>query len=149
MNRERLMAQLREDEGESREVYRDSFGNLTVGVGHLVTKYDTLCSGDSISTDRMEAFFFWDLNQAINSSKRVFANFDNLPEAAQEVIVNMMFNLGAPRFNRFRKFISAVKSRNWQVAANEMEQSLWWHQVGDRAKRLQRRILECLSSESS
>jgi len=142
MNRERLLSQLRIDEGESLEVYADSLGYPTVGVGHRVTKSDTLTVGDTITPQRKEALFIWDVGIAINNCRLVFSDFSKLPEPVQEVLVNMMFNLGSVHFATFRRFIAAIKLNNWKEAAREMEDSVWWKQVGDRAKRLQNMLLE-------
>ena len=40
MNRNRLYKQLKEDEGEVCQVYRDHLGYLTFGIGHLITQKD-------------------------------------------------------------------------------------------------------------
>ena len=39
--------------------------------------------------------------------------FDDLPEDAQRIIANMMFNLGRPRLTKFRKMYEAVMDANW------------------------------------
>ena len=62
-------------------------------------------------------------------------------KTAQEVIVNMCFNMGAPRLSGFKKFIAGVNAGDWKTAAVEMMDSRWARQVGDRAVRLKNRIL--------
>ena len=44
------------------------------------------------------------------------------------------------RFSRFVKMIAAVRREDWGGAADEMENSLWFRQVGDRGKELVRRM---------
>ena len=61
-------------------------------------------------------------------------------EEAQEVIVNMCFNMGAPRLSKFKKFIGGVNAGDWNTAAVEMMDSRWAKQVGVRADRLRDRI---------
>ena len=41
----------------------------------------------------------------------------------------MMFNLGRPRYSKFRKHIQAVMDGNWQESANQMRDSRWHKQV--------------------
>jgi lysozyme len=53
----------------------------------------------------------------------------------------MCFNLGHPRFSKFKKFIYAMQVSDWERAAEEMMDSKWATQVGDRAKRLRDRML--------
>ena len=40
MNKEILKAQIKDHEGEVLEIYEDSLGYLTLGVGHLIQKGD-------------------------------------------------------------------------------------------------------------
>ena len=81
-----------------------------------------------------------DVQKYIDESKKVFPNLDSLPEEAQQVIVNMCFNMGAPRLSKFKKFIAGVNDGNWSTAAVEMMDSRWATQVGVRAERLRDRI---------
>jgi lysozyme len=49
----------------------------------------------------------------------------------------MMFNLGKPRFEGFKMMITHVKAGDFSKAADEMKNSKWYKQVGDRGKRLE------------
>ena len=46
----------------------------------------------------------------------------------------MVFNLGAPKFSQFVLTIQAINNQDWATAAQQMQQSAWYGQVGDRAK---------------
>ena len=46
-----------------------------------------------------------------------------LPEEAQLIIANMMFNLGRPRLSQFAKMHAAVMDANWIEAGIQMEDS--------------------------
>ena len=72
-------------------------------------------------------------------------DFDNLPEDIQHVLVNMCFNLGANRLDKFRNMLYAVSVSNWQEMSNQMEDSRWYGQVGRRSKELQELVLGCES----
>jgi lysozyme len=52
----------------------------------------------------------------------------------------MCFNLGYPRLSNFKKFLAAIQTGNWEEASEEMLDSKWAIQVGDRAKRLAKRM---------
>ena len=71
--------------------------------------------------------------------------FEDFPGEVQEILVNMMFNLGRPRYSKFRKHIAALKDYDWALAGAEARDSRWHTQVGDRAERLCKR-LEALAS---
>jgi lysozyme len=140
MDRQKIYAQLVVDEGVRLTVYRDTIGLLTVGVGHLVLPEDGLHLGDTITEARCEEFFNRDLDTAIYECIKLVENFDGLPEAAQEVLVNMMFNMGPARLGEFHHFLRHVQSAQWIMASHDMQASAWHGQVGIRAKRLEAQI---------
>ena len=140
MDRQKIYAQLIVDEGVRLAVYRDTLGNLTVGVGHLVLPEDSLHLGDTITEARCEELFNRDLNTAVFECQKLVLDFDDLPEDAQEVLVNMMFNMGPVRLAEFHHFLGHVKTRQWQIASHDMQSSAWHNQVGVRAKRLEKQI---------
>ena len=144
MNIEALREQLKVDEGVKYEIYKDHLGYPTFGIGHLVTKSDPENgepNGTEISEDRVNEVFESDVATFISEAKILFPNLDDLPEVAQQVIVNMAFNMGRPRLSKFKNFIAGVNDNDWVRAAEEMMDSRWADQVGDRATRLRNRIL--------
>ena len=144
MNIEALREQLKVDEGVKYEIYKDHLGYPTFGIGHLVTKSDPENGepdGTEVSEDRVNEVFESDVATFISESKILFPNLDDLPEVAQQVIVNMAFNMGRPRLSKFKNFIAGVNDNDWVRAAEEMMDSRWADQVGDRATRLRNRIL--------
>jgi len=51
-------------------------------------------------------------------------------------IISMYYNLGHPRFMKFKLMIAAIKKQDWKTAAAEAKNSLWAReQVGNRAVR--------------
>ena len=144
MDTNKLREQLKIDEGVKYEVYDDHLGYKTFGIGHLVVAGDEEYGapvGTPVSEERVNAVFDSDVQKYIDESKKVFPNLEDLPEEAQQVIVNMCFNMGAPRLSGFKKFIAGVNAGDWNTAAVEMMDSRWARQVGDRAVRLKNRIL--------
>ena len=143
MNIDKLREQLKIDEGVKYEVYKDHLGYPTFGIGHLVVEGDTEHGepvGTPVSEDRVNSVFESDVETYVSEAKKVFPNLDILPEEAQQVIVNMCFNMGAPRLSKFKKFIAGVNAGDWDTAAVEMMDSRWANQVGIRAERLRDRI---------
>lgn len=143
MNKAKLREQLKIDEGVKYEIYNDHLGYATFGIGHLITPKDEEYGkklGTPVSETRVNEVFDNDVDKYINESKRIFSNLEELPDEAQQIIVNMCFNLGAPRLGKFKKFISAINNEDWETASLEMLDSQWARQVGDRAKRLSDRV---------
>ena len=143
MNIDQLRSHLILDEGVKYEIYNDHVGYATFGIGHLVVEGDEEHGkpiGTPVSEERVNSVFDSDVATYVTEAKKVFPNLDTLPEEAQEVIVNMCFNMGAPRLSGFKKFIGGVNSGDWSTAAVEMMDSRWAKQVGVRADRLRDRI---------
>lgn len=143
MNVDKLREQLKIDEGVIYEVYNDHLGYATFGIGHLITEQDEEYGkpvGTPVSEERVNAVFEKDVAIYMSEAKKVFPNLEQLPEEAQQVIVNMTFNMGAPRLAKFKKFIAGVNASDWNTAAVEMMDSRWAKQVGNRAERLRDRI---------
>ena len=84
----------------------------------------------------MNACFAQDIQITINDCEKLYDNFNDLPDEVQLIIANMMFNLGYPRMSKFKKMKLAVDNSDWKEAAIQMEDSLWFRQVTNRAKRL-------------
>jgi len=143
MNITQLREQLKIDEGVKYSIYKDHLGYPTFGIGHLITTHDVENGqpvGSSVSEERVNEVFEKDVKTMISEAKLIFPNLESLPEEAQQVIVNMTFNMGRPRLSNFKKFISYINESKWLEASNEMLNSAWAKQVGPRAKRLSDRI---------
>jgi lysozyme len=136
---ERLRLDLESDEGCINEVYLDHLGYPTFGIGHLIKDTDPEygCKvGEKISAERVAEAFEDDIQITYNDCLRLYSDFDMLPTEVQLIIANMMYNLGATRLGKFKGMKAAVDSRDWQKAADEMIDSLWYKQVTNRANRL-------------
>ena len=139
MNIEQLREQLEIDEGCVYEIYNDHLGYATFGVGHLVTESDPeqgQSLGTAVSSDRVAEAFESDIQSVLRDCDILYPDFDDLPEEAQQIIANMMFNLGRPRLSKFAGMKRGVDARDWNQAADEMVDSRWYRQVGARAERL-------------
>ena len=55
-------------------------------------------------------------------------------------MVNMAFNLGATRLEKFRQMRFHLSQHNWKQAAEEGRDSKWYRQVTNRAERLMTRL---------
>ena len=143
MNIEQLREQLEVDEGCVYEIYNDHLGYATFGIGHLVTESDPeqgQSLGTAVSSDRVAEAFESDIQSVLRDCNILYSDFDDLPEEAQQVIANMMFNLGRPRLSKFAGMKRGVDARDWDAAADEMVDSNWYRQVTNRADRLVERV---------
>ena len=145
MDKDRLRKQLEIDEGVKYEIYLDHLGYPTFGIGHLITKDDEefgALVGTPVSKDRVIETFEKDLRVATSECQVLYGNkFLLWPDEVQEIIINMMFNMGRPRLSKFGNFRKALDEKNWKQAAIEGRDSLWWkEQVRTRAERLMSRL---------
>ena len=62
--------------------------------------------------------------------------FDEQNPIRQQVLIDMGFNLGLPRLQRFKKMLTALLNQDHIEAARQMLDSRWAVQVGGRAERL-------------
>lgn len=119
-------------EGCKHTPYRDTNG-WTVGIGHSLT-----AKGEKVesyyTTQQIDTFFYQDLDGCLKSARRIIPAFDTLPTNAKLVVVSLIFNLGENGFVKFKKFIRAVNSRNFMLASDELKDSVWFNQVGRRAR---------------
>ena len=145
MDRNSVFEQLKIDEGVLYEIYLDHLGYPTFGVGHLITKDDPehgLPVGTKVSPERVAECFERDLTVAIDECYQLYGpgTFNNFPGEVQEIVVNMMFNMGRPRLSGFKNFNAELVAADWNKAADEMVDSRWYKQVGARAHRLVERM---------
>lgn len=128
-------------EGLRNDMYHDTVGVPTIGYGHNLLQpisdraARVILEDDiEITLEELDSHMFW---------------WRDLPEKAQMVIASMVFNMGWPRFSRFKKMISALEDRDYRKAAEEMEDSLWFGQVKSRGVHLKEMMLECERSLES
>lgn len=143
MNLKALQEQLEIDEGVKYEIYLDHLGYPTFGIGHLVLDTDPehgLPVGTTVSKQRVDEAFEHDVNVVLKECYVLYEDFDDLPGEVQEIIANMMFNMGRPRLSKFKGMKRGVDARDWNAAADEMVDSAWYRQVTNRADRLVQRM---------
>ena len=145
MNKQVLMEQIKRHEGEVLEIYEDSLGYLTLGVGHLIKEGDPEHGqpvGTPVSQERVDEVYEHDFEKHVEETIHLFESkggqdFFELPEDIQHVLINMTFNLGGTRFGKFNNMWKGVIENDWEKVAVEMEDSRWFKQVGRRSVELQ------------
>ena len=143
MDLEILKKQLTEDEGCKYEIYLDHLGYKTFGIGHLCKATDPendLEVGSEVSKERVNECFLNDIEKVIEDCTILYDDFYTLPDEAQLIIANMMFNLGRPRLTNFIRMRKAINEGNFAEAKIQMLDSKWAKQVPNRAERLSERM---------
>jgi len=143
MNIDQLRMELEYDEGCKYEIYLDHLDLPTFGIGHLITRDDPEYDediGTPVSEERVKEVFEKDVEVTIGECKKLYDDWEDLPEEVQLIIANMMFNMGRPRLSQFKGMKRGVDARDWNAAADEMVDSKWYRQVTNRADRLVTRM---------
>lgn len=125
---DQLRAMLIRQEGLRLKPYTDSVGKLTIGVGRNLTDVGILEAEAYVMLDH-------DIFLATRDAQKL-PFFVNLDPVRQDVLVDMVFNLGLPRLRGFVNMLAAMADGNWAEAANQMLDSKWATQVGNRAQEL-------------
>lgn len=130
MNFKRLQETLIRHEGLKLKPYRCPVGKLTIGVGRNIEDV-------GITKDEAMTLLANDIMRCIAVGQAIFGDaWLKLSETRQEVIVNMIFNLGESGFQNFKKTIEYIRMGKYDKAGDEMLASRWAKQVPKRAYEL-------------
>lgn len=113
-------------------LYKDSKGILTIGVGRNI-------QDRGISRD--EAMLMLDndiFSHSLDAQK--IPVFVKLDPVRQDVLIDMVFNMGLQKVLAFKKTLAALEAGDWKLASTEMKDSDWATQVGNRALELSKMI---------
>jgi len=124
---DRVIESLKEEEGFRGMPYEDIRGYPTIGYGIKLP----------ITEKEAEILMRYRLLTKINKLSEKEPLFIILPEKAQEVILNMVYQMGVDGVLEFKNMWAALKRGDYKKAADEMLDSKWAkEQTPERAKRL-------------
>lgn len=122
-------AELTRDEGLRLKPYVDTTGNVTIGVGRNLT-------ANGISMAEAKILLSGDMQQAISDCAQALEWWPTLDDVRQRVLANLCFNMGLPTLLTFTTFLTLVGQTKYNAAADDLLQTKWAGQVGQRAVRL-------------
>lgn len=129
-----LQLQLINDEGMKLKPYTDTVGKLTIGIGRNLTDV-------GISNSEALQLLNNDIQKTqIQLSKSLYF-WSQLTPTRQDAITNMAFNMGVEDFMKFHNTIAYLAKGDYKSASTECLNSHWAVQVGERAKRISKQIL--------
>lgn len=130
-----LIKQIKEHEGLVLKPYKCTANKLTIGYGHNL-------EDNGLSKTACEFILFEDIDEAKKNLYAVFTKkfFENLSNNQKIALIDMMFNLGLSRFLTFKKFILAVKNKDFIKASAEIINSRAYQQNKKRYKKLSEQI---------
>ena len=104
------------------------------GFTHGVTPTSRI---NHITAERKLEGLISDMHNVLKNALPWFADSSFVTKT---VLINMAFNLGVEGLLKFRNTLTYIKNKEYEKAAQNMKLSLWYSQVGFRAKELAQRM---------
>jgi lysozyme len=137
------------NEGNKSTVYKDTKGIDHIGIGFNLEdnanrkflkkegiNINELLGGRKLTDRENKILYNRSLTQAFKDAQSYDPNFAKRPEAVKMTLVDMAFNLGLTKLNKFEKMKTGLMNNDYNVAADEMIDSKWYKQVNDRGPRM-------------
>jgi lysozyme len=127
-------------EGKVNKIYKDHLGNATFGIGHLVLPTDDLEEGVEYPDEKVMEIFEKDF-EISKEGANLFIPKENIHPTAFGIVIEMCFQLGLPRLQKFKRFHYHLNKCEYEESAAEMLDSVWAKkQTPKRAKELAERM---------
>lgn len=120
-------------EGFRSRAYRDTVGHLTIGYGFNVDA--------GISEYAASALLEAQLSEG-EVDLQEYQWYAGADDVRRSVLLELAFNMGIGGLLGFRTMLQAVDDQNWSAAADALQNSKWFHQVGSRGPVLVRLMRE-------
>ena len=149
-DKSKLIEKLIVHEGLRLQVYKDTLGIDTIGIGrNLEDRGISKEELDELDIPTIDHIYEYGITEADAMALaendvqiveeellRAHPCVDRLDSVRQLILVDMAFNMGVPRLCKFKKMWCAIHENKFDVAAKEMLDSRWANQVKSRATKL-------------
>ena len=119
-------------EGKRYDVYLDSVGKPTVGIGHLVLKEDNLKVGDRVTEEQIAIWFDKDIQTAKNKAIVQCQELDIHNEEILNIFISANYQLGDFK-SVFNTTFDLIKNKKYSKAILNIAISKWMQQTPIRA----------------
>lgn len=140
---------IRPNEGVRANVYRDSLGIETIGVGFNLRRGGAreslaavgadhaavLAGKESLAPWQIDTLLDCDIAVAVADLRKLMPGYDDMPETARLVLLDMRFQLGGAGLRGFKYTLAAFRAGEWKKAADGMRASLAYKQTPKRWER--------------
>ncbi len=111
------------------KVHINSQGVPVCGWGHALNEESV------IPAEVAQIFFQLDFSKAKRDLKNLFEFYElpNIGPTRNAVLLHMLFNIGLDKVRGFEKMLTALQNEDFDTASDEMLDSQWAKQVGERA----------------
>lgn len=132
MDRDRIAADLKQDEGWRSAVYQDSEGWWSLGYGFLVDSR----KGGGLPKEIGDIWLNYNLDNLAASLRAALPKWEQYPDGIQRALANMAYQLGVAGLLEFRKTLALIDEGRYTDAACEALNSRWAEQTPNRARRV-------------
>jgi lysozyme len=148
LDKNQIYEMIKRHEGFRSFRYYDTEGVPTIGYGFnlndpyikslLGEKYKSyLNKREGMSQDEAERIMRIYINKiSLSEIYSFLPDFDSHPSEVKSILIDMHYNLGLSKLNNFKDFRAALLKKDYAKAADEMVDSKWYDQVGNRSKEL-------------
>ena len=124
-------------------------GVMHIGIGYNLEDEDNkqflkkqginlqeLLDGRLLTDNETKILYNYSLTKAFNDIQKYDKNFAKRPEPVKMALVDMSFNLGLTKLNKFVDMKAALMNNDYDAAADEMVDSKWYDDVKSRGPRM-------------
>lgn len=133
MDLTKLSNQLIKHEGLKQFPYRDTIGKLTIGVGHNL-------DDKGLTQAQIRSILIDDLTDTVNFLNFKLPWLKDLDDVRQRAVANMTFDLMGKILD-FKHMLAALQAKDWIKASDELLNSTFAKQTGQRARDLAKMLL--------
>ena len=121
-----LIDMLTRQEGKRKFAYECTSGKISIGIGRNL-------EDRGLSDDEIMFLLHNDIELSQSELSKTFDWFSSLNQARQDALVSMHFNIGLSSLLKFTNTLRHLSEGNFKQASQEMLDSKWASQVGNRA----------------
>lgn len=135
-NQETLESRIIRHEGFCSVPKYDAKGFFCLGFGHDITKAECENYPNGISWDDAEKLLEYDITIVKQNCAKAFDWLSGLSSIRQDVIFEMVYQMGIAGVSAFHGMISCIKNKDWSGSAEHMLASLWHSETPSRSEEL-------------
>lgn len=127
-----VMEMIKKHEGVRYRPYKDIKGLWHIGVGHYIGKTLPKEYNREFTPEEVQDLFIKDYFKHKKAAENI-PGYNNLDSKGKAALIDLTFNMGPNWINKWPKLKEQLASGDLEGAALNLENSLWYRQVGNRA----------------
>lgn len=128
MDLQQIKARLLIDEGSEPFVYQDTRGFWTIGVGFCIDSRVGARLPDKVRDFWLECLVV----EAMNKLPTLSEVLTGVDEIRKQLLVCLLYNMGKAHLEAFHLMLTALSAGDYDEAANQLQNSAWFKEVGVR-----------------